>query len=176
MIRDEKVAAVASLKELFENSLACFITDYQGLNVADMTVLRKNLRDSQVKYLVAKNTLFRLAARDAGLDGLDEFFSGPTAVAFAVDDPSVAAKILHDSYKAKDLPTFKAFVVEKELHQAEEIKKLADLPSREVLLSQVVAAVEAPFTELIGSLDGFFRELVGSVDALAEKRKSEGDA
>lgn len=173
MIRDEKVATVASLKELFENSQACFITDYQGLNVADITVLRKNLRDNQVRYLVAKNTLFRLAARDAGLDNLDEFFAGPTAVAFAMDEPSVAAKILHDSNKEKDLPRFKAFIFEKELHEADEIKKLADLPSREVLLSQVVAAVEAPFSELVGSLDGFFRELVGTVDALAEKRKSE---
>ena len=173
MIRDEKVTAVAGIKELFESASACFITDYQGLNVADMTVLRKNLRDNKVKFLIAKNTLFRRAADDAGYDNLKEFFTGPTAVAFAQDDPSVAAKILNDSYKERELPRFKAFVLEREVHPPEEVKKLADLPSREVLLSQLVAAVEAPLTELVGSLDGFFRELVGSVDALAEKRKSE---
>jgi large subunit ribosomal protein L10 len=86
----------------------------------------------------------------------------------------VAAKILHDSYKERELPRFKAFVLEGQIHPAEEIKRLAELPSKEILLSQVVAAVEAPFTELIGSIDGFFRELVGSIDALADKKKAEG--
>ena len=174
MLRTQKIDVVAQIKELFENSGAYFITDYQGLNVADMTVLRKELRESKVKYLEAKNTLFRLAAKDAGIDSLDEFFEGPTAVAFANDDPSVAAKILHESHKKTELPRFKVFVVEGQLHQADEIKALAELPPRNILLSQVVAAVEAPFTELIGTLDGFFRELVGVIDALEEKKKGEG--
>jgi len=174
MLRTQKVDVVAQIKELFENSGAYFITDYQGLNVANMTVLRKELRENNVNYLVAKNTLFRLAAKDAGIDGLDEYFVGPTAVAFANEDPSVAAKILHESYKKTELPRFKVFMVEGQLHQADEVKALAELPPRDVLLSQVVAAVEAPFTELIGTLDGFFRELVGLVDALEEKKKGEG--
>ena len=174
MLRTQKADVVAQIKELFENSGAYFITDYQGLNVANMTVLRKELRENNVNYLVAKNTLFRLAAKDAGVDGIDEYFQGPTAVAFANDDPSVAAKILHESYKKTELPRFKVFMVEGKLHQADEVKVLADLPPRDVLLSQVVAAVEAPFTELIGSLDGFFRELIGLVDALEEKKKGEG--
>lgn len=176
MLRQEKADKVARIKELFESSGAYFITDYQGLNVADLTVLRKNLRENNVRYLVAKNTLFRMAAKDAGEDRLNEYFQGPTAVAFAADDPSVAARILHDSHKKTDLPKFKVFVIEGQIHQADEVKVLAELPPRDILLSQVVAAVEAPFTELIGSLDGFFRELVGVVDALADKKKSEGGA
>jgi len=174
MLKQEKNDQVAQLKALFEKSGAYFITDYQGLNVPDLTLLRKNLRNSNVKYLVAKNTLFRLAAREAGVAGLDDYFTGPTAVAFAVDDPSVAAKILHTSYKEKEMPRFRAFVVEGQIHQPDEIRMLADLPPRTVLLSQVVAAVEAPLTSLVGTLDGFFRELVGSIDALADKRKAEG--
>ena len=174
MLKTQKVDVVAQIKGLFENSGAYFITDYQGLNVSDMTVLRKELRESNVKYLVAKNSLFRLAAKDAGVDGLDEYFVGPTAVAFVNDDPSVAAKILHESNKKTELPTFKVFMVEGQLHQADEVKALAELPPRDVLLSQVVAAVEAPLTELVGTLDGFFRELVGVVDALEEKKKGEG--
>ncbi len=174
MLRTEKVEVVAQIKELFENSGAYFITDYQGLNVANMTVLRKELREGNVRYLIAKNTLFRLAAKDAGIEGLDEYFVGPTAVAFANDDPSVAAKILHESYKKTELPRFKVFMVEGQLHQADEVKALAELPPRDVLLSMVVAAVEAPLTELVGTLDGFFRELVGVVDALEEKKKGEG--
>jgi large subunit ribosomal protein L10 len=174
MLKSEKVEVVAGIKELFENSGAYFITDYQGLNVAKMTALRKELRENNVRYLVAKNSLFRLAAKDAGVEGLDEYFVGPTAVAFVSDDPSVAAKILHESNKKNELPTFRVFMVEGQLHQADEVKALADLPPRDVLLSMVVAAVEAPFSELVGTLDGFFRELIGVVDALEEKKKGEG--
>ena len=173
MLRQEKVDAVAGLKELFEESGAFFITDYQGLNVADLTVLRKNLRENNVKYLVAKNTLFRLAAKDAGVEGVEEHFNGPTAIAFATDDPSVAAKILYDSYKEKELPNFKAFYLDQQLHGPDQVKRLAELPPRDVLLSQLAAAVESPLTSLVGSLDGFFRELVGSIEALAEKKKAE---
>jgi len=174
MPKQEKVEAVASIKKLFEDSGSFFITDYQGLNVADMTVLRRNLRENNVRYLVAKNTLLRLAARGAGREGFDEFFRGPTAVAFSADDPSIAAKILHDSYKAKELPRIKVFVVDDHTHQSDEIERLASLPPKPVLLSQLVSAIESPIAQLAGALDGFFRELIGSLDALAEKKKNEG--
>jgi large subunit ribosomal protein L10 len=174
MLRQEKADIVADIKKLFEESGAYFITDYQGLNVADMTALRKSLREQNVRYLIAKNTLFKLAAKEAGATDVDTYFSGPTAVAFAIGDPSVAAKILYDASKEKELPRFKAFVVENQVHQPEAIKVLAELPPRDILLSQVVAAIEAPLTQLVGTLDGFFRELVGSIDALADKKKSEG--
>ncbi len=173
MLRTEKTQVVADIKELFKGAGAIFVTDYQGLNVSDMTVLRRSLRENQVRYLIAKNTLFKLAAKDAGVEGLDEFFTGPTAVAFATDDPSVAAKILYDSHKERDLPKFKAFFLEGQIHSAEEVKALAELPPKDVLLSQVAAAVESPLTELVGSIDGFFRELVGSLDALVDKKKEE---
>lgn len=174
MAKPEKIKAVADMKELFESSDSFFVTDYQGLTVADMTSLRSDLRANKVKYLIAKNTLLKLAAREAGVEGVDDHFVGPTAVAFTNDDPAAAAKVLNDSFKAKELPRMKVFVVENEVYQGVEIKRLADLPPKDILLSQVVAAVEAPFTELIGSLDGFFRELVGSIDALADKKNSEG--
>ncbi|RME25496.1 MAG: 50S ribosomal protein L10, partial [Candidatus Zixiibacteriota bacterium] len=88
-------------------------------------------------------------------------------------DPAVAAKIIYDSFKEKKLPRVKAFVVDDQLFEADDIKRLADLPPREVLLSQLVAAVESPLTSLVGALDGFFRELVGTIDALKEKRQAE---
>ncbi len=173
MPKPEKIEAVAEMKQMFESAGSLFVTDYQGLNVADMTVLRKTLRDNNVKYLIAKNTLMKLAASQAGVTGIDEHFVGPTAVAFTSDDPAAAAKILNDSFKAKELPRMKVFVVDNQVFEGAEIKRLADLPSREILLSQLVAAVESPFSALVGSLDGFFRELVGSIDALADKRKTE---
>jgi len=174
MPKPEKIAAVAEMKKLFESADSLFITDYQGLDVAEMTVLRKNLRENNVKYLIAKNTLLKLAAQDAGLKNLEDFFTGPTAIAFTNDEPAVAAKILHESYKKKELPRMKVFIVDNQMFDAADISRLAELPPRDILLSQIVAAVEAPFSSLVGSLDGFFRELVGSIDALAEKRKNEG--
>ena len=174
MPKPEKIQAVAEMKEIFENSSSLFVTDYQGLNVADMTDLRSKLRENNVKYLIAKNTLLKIAAKEAGVEGIDEHLSGPTAIAFTDDDPAAAAKVLNDSFKDKELPRMKVFVVDEDVFDAAEIGRLADLPSKEILYSQVVAAVEAPFTELVGSLDGFFRELVGSIDALADQKKTEG--
>ena len=126
MLRQEKVESVAGLKQLFEDAGAFFITDYQGLNVADMTVLRKNLRENNVKFLVAKNTLFRLAAKDAGVEGVDEHFNGPTAIAFAMDDPSMAAKILLLS----------------------QLVAAVESP-----LSELVGSLDGFFRDLVGSID-----------------------
>jgi len=173
MPNPQKIKAVDEIKKLFDNADSFFVTDYQGLDVADITDLRKNLRENRVKYLVAKNTLFKLAAHQSGVKEIDEHLSGPTAVAFTSDDPAVAAKILHDFYRDKEVPRMKVFLVEGQVFDGKDIKRLADLPSKEVLLAQVVAAVEAPLCELAGTLDGFFRELVGSIEALTEKKKSE---
>ena len=168
----EKIETVAQYKKLFEESTSVFVTDYQGLNVADLTDLRKKLRENNVTFLVGKNTLFQLAAKDT-VEGIDEHFSGPTAVVFTKDDPASAAKILHESFKANKLPRMKAFWLDGVPFEAAEIKKLADLPTKDQLYSMVVAAVEAPLTELVGTLNAFHQNLVGTIDALAEKRESE---
>ena len=173
MPRPEKIDAVEKISKLFDESNSFFITDYQGLNVPDMTILRKKLRDSNIRYLVAKNTLYKLAASKSGLKDFDEHFTGPTAVAFASDEPSVAAKLLYESYKEKELPRIKVFVVDEQVYLGDDIKRLAELPSREVLLSQVVASVEAPLSNLVSTLDAFFTELVRTLDALGEKKKGE---
>ncbi|MFH1372390.1 MAG: 50S ribosomal protein L10 [bacterium] len=175
MPNPQKFDTVAELKGLFDDSDSIFITDYQGLDVTHMTVLRKNLRESEVTFRVAKNTLLKLAARQAGVpDAVDEHFNGPTAVAFTSGDASVAARILHDSFKDQQLPRTKMFMVEGKVFGGEDIKRLAELPSRDILLSHLVATVEAPLSHLVATLEGFYRKLVGSIDALAEKRKSEG--
>ena len=173
MPRPEKIDAVEKISKLFDESNSFFITDYQGLNVPDMTVLRKKLRESNVRYLVAKNTLYKLAADKSGLKEIGEHFAGPTAVAFTSEEPSLVAKVLYDSYKEKELPRIKVFVVDEQVYEGADIKRLADLPPREVLLSQVVAAVESPLSSLVSSLDAFFTELVGTLDALSEKKKGE---
>lgn len=169
----QKIEEVANIKALFENNNTYFVTDYQGLNVADITALRRNMRKNNVTYLIAKNTLFKVAAEQAGVKGLAEHLSGPTAVAFANDDPSIAAKIIYDSFKDKELPRTKVFIVEEDLFEGDEIKRLADLPSKDELLSMIASAVEAPMVNVANAINAFFSELLGTIDALAEQKKSE---
>jgi large subunit ribosomal protein L10 len=173
MPKPQKIEAVAELTKLFADSGSFFVTDYQGLNVAEITLLRKNCRENSIKYLVAKNTLLKRAAHEAGFESIERHLIGPTAIAFAADDPSVAAKILHDFYKDRELPRMKVFVVGGQLYEANRIGGLADLPPKETLYSQLVAAVEAPLSQMVGALNGIFRELVGSLEALSERKKSE---
>ena len=170
MPKPEKIEKVKSLKEYLENAKSVFVTDYSGLNVADITVLRKNLRDNSVKYVVAKNTLMRIAAKEAGYENLVEYLKRPTAVAFTSDDPAVPAKILYDSFKEKEKPVIKAFVLDKELFSGTEIRRLADLPSREVLLAQLVSAIESPINSLISNIDGVFQELIATIETLAKTK------
>jgi large subunit ribosomal protein L10 len=170
MPKSEKIDAVSNYKKHLEEAGSIFVTDYSGLDVADITVLRKNLRENSVKYLVGKNTLFRIAAKDAGLDNIIEYLSGPTAIAFGYDDPAVPAKILYDSYKDREKPVIKAFVLDRELFKGSEIVRLAELPPREVLLAGIVAAVESPISSLVISIDGVLQELVATVDALARTK------
>lgn len=170
-----KIDLVASLKERFSESTNIFITDYVGLDVAQITKLRKDLREKNIKYVVAKNTLLRIAAREAGYGELAEHLVGPTAIAFSSAEPNVPAKILYDACKEFEnvsKPEVRAFVIDKQFFAGKAAEQIAKLPSREVLLSQLVSAVEAPIAELVGTLDGIIRELVGTIDAMAKKKEA----
>jgi len=170
MPKPEKVEKVKYIKQYLEDSSSVFITDYTGLNVADITVLRKNLRENSIKYVVAKNTLMRIAAKEAGYENIIEHLTGQTAIAFSKDDPVTPAKILYDSYKDKEKPVIRAFILEDELYLGDEIVRLADLPSREVLLAQIISSIEAPISSTISSIDAVFQELVATVDSLAQSK------
>jgi large subunit ribosomal protein L10 len=171
MPKPEKIDAVSNIKGHLERAKSVFITDYSGLNVADLTVLRKNLRENSVKYFVAKNTLMKIAAKDAGYENITEYLNGPTALAIAEEDPAVPAKILYDSYKDKEKPVIKAFVMDNQLFTGSEISRLANLPSRDVLLSQLVIAVESPISSLINTVDAVMRELVSTIEAMVALEK-----
>ncbi len=171
MPKPEKINAVKDIRNYLEQAKSVFVTDYSGLNVADMTVLRKNLRENSIKYLVAKNTLMRIAAEDAGLKEIVEYLEGPTALAFGADDPATAAKILYDSFKAKDKPIIKAFVMDNQLFDGADVKKLASLPSREILLSMLVSAIESPISSVLSTVEAVGKELVATIDALAASKE-----
>jgi len=171
MATPEKVAAVAELAENFRNASAVLITEYRGLTVKQLATLRGDLRGNAT-YSVAKNSLTALAAKDAGVEGLDDLFVGPTAIAFVTGDPVEAAKGLKAFAKANDKLIIKGGVLEGKVISAEEVQKLADLESREVLLAKAAGAMKASLFGAAYLFQAPLSKAVRTVDALREKQDS----
>jgi large subunit ribosomal protein L10 len=147
-VRPDKGDTVATLTESFTSSSAAVLTEYRGLSVKQITDLRVAL-GADTTYSVVKNTLTKIAAERAGLTGLDALLAGPTAVAFVSGDPVTAAKSLRDFAKANPALVVKGGVMDGKALTADEIKKLADLESREVLLSKMAGALKASLTNAV---------------------------
>lgn len=167
----EKIQVVEDITSEFKKAGSVFVADYAGLRVGDMTELRKQLRAAGVSMFVVKNTLLRRAAADVGLGEINEYFKGPTAVAFGPSDPVQTAKIFHEFYSRLEKPTIRRFVFDKRTYGANDLKAIASLPPKEVILSQLLGAIEGPISGFVGTLDAMIRELVGTVDAIAEKKQ-----
>ena len=142
MARPDKAAAVAELTDEFRSSNGAVLTEYRGLTVAQLKQLRTALGDD-VNYAVVKNTLTKIAAKDAGVESFDSLLEGPSAIAFIKGDPVVAAKGLRDFAKANPLLVIKGGVLDGKALGSDEISKLADLESREVLLAKLAGAMKA---------------------------------
>ncbi len=140
MARPDKAATVAELAGQFSSSSAVVLTEYRGLSVKNLRDLRRSLGD-EATYAVAKNTLTKIAAKDAGIEGLEEQLTGPTAIAFISGDVATVAKGLRDFAKANPLLVIKGGVMDGRVLDADEVKKLADLESREVLLAKLAGAM-----------------------------------
>lgn len=172
MNRQEKEAVVKELKVRFANAKSVVLTDFRNLNVAEDTKLRKGLREAGVEYRVLKNTLINLAIQDLGIDELKEFLTGPTAVAFSEDDVVAPAKLINKfSQEFKNLK-IKGGIVEGKVIGLDDVKALADLPSKEVLLAQLLAGMQAPITGLVNVLQGNIRNLVYVLDAVKEQKQA----
>jgi large subunit ribosomal protein L10 len=143
-VRDEKQQTVTDIASKLRDSKSTVIVDYRGLNVTQVTELRKQLRDSGVEFKVYKNSLARRATEQTEMTDLDAYLVGPTAIAFSSDDVVAPAKILSDFAKKNDALEIKAGIVEGKVVDVSEIKALADLPSREGLLSMLLSVLQAP--------------------------------
>ncbi|RXW31938.1 50S ribosomal protein L10 [Propioniciclava flava] len=148
MARPDKAAAVEELKEAFTSSSAAVLTEYRGITVKGLQDLRRALGED-ASYAVAKNTLTLIAAREAGLEGLEDKLTGPTAIAFIRGDVATVAKGLRDFAKDNPLLVIKAGVMDGRVLDAEEVKKLADLESREVLLAKLAGAMQANLSKAV---------------------------
>lgn len=167
---EEKQVIIQEIVEKINRSQSIVLCDYRGLNVAQVTELRRRLREAGVEYKVLKNTMVRFAAREAGIDGLDDILSGPTAVAFGVSDPVAPAKIISEFAKTNDKLQIKAGVLDKKVLTAENVKALADIPPREVLLSMVLRGMQGPISGLVNVLQGNIRNLAYVLAAIQEKK------
>lgn len=168
----KKQAVVDSLASKLREADAFYLTDFTGLNVKDMTVLRARLREAGVEYVVVKNTLAGRA-----LDGLDipdiaEFFTGPTGLVIGRGDAVVAAKVLDTFAKEHDnRPTVKIGVVERQTVSADEVARIAKLPPRDELLTELAGALQAPLAQVAYLMQGLLGEIVGLLEALRVERE-----
>ncbi len=169
MSRPDKAAAIAELSEKFRSSNAAVLTEYRGLSVKQLTDLRNTLRGNAT-YAVVKNTLTELAAKEAGVSAFDGQLVGPSAIAFVEGDPVTVAKGLRDFAKANPLLVIKGGVLEGKALTAEEITKLADLESREVLLAKLAGAMNASLAKAVYLFAAPLSKAARTIDALKAKK------
>jgi large subunit ribosomal protein L10 len=170
MNRAKKDEVVEQLIARLEQSPNLYLTDFTGLAVKPMTDLRRRLREAGVGYTVVKNSLVLRAFESASVKGLEDVVSGPTAVVFAGEEPVTAARLLAQFKKDHEQLTLKAGLVEGRRLEAEEIIRLATLPSRQELLGQLAGAMQAPLQGFVGVLSGLLQQFVGAVEALRAQR------
>ncbi|AGL14423.1 50S ribosomal protein L10 [Actinoplanes sp. N902-109] len=174
-VRADKATAVAELTEQFRSSSATVLTEYRGLTVAEISELRRSL-GKETKYSVSKNTLAKRAAADAGIEGLDALFAGPTALAFVGGDVVEAAKGLRAFARANPTLVIKGGVFEGKAISADEVNKLADLESREVLLAKLAGAMKGSLTKAAGTFQAPLSKVARLAAALQDKRAQDGSA
>ena len=167
----QKEASVAELTKNFEGSTAVLLTEYRGLTVAELKELRNSIRQD-AEYAVVKNTLTKIAAQRAGVEGLDDELKGPSAIAFVHGDPVAVAKGLRAFAKANPLLVIKGGYFDGAALTADEVNKLADLESREVLLAKLAGAMKASLTKAAYVFNALPSKAVRTVDALREKQES----
>ena len=168
--RPAKVAVVNEVRERLSSANGAILTEYRGLDVGEMSRLRRSLREAGGNYKIYKNTLVRLAVRDLGLDELDELLLGPTAIAFVETDAATVAKALRDFSRTNPNLVVKGGVLGTRILTARDAGALADLPSRETLLAQLAGAMAAPMQQLAGLLQALPRNFAYGLNALIDKQ------
>lgn len=173
IIREEKRKAVEELTEKFKKVKGLYFTDYKGLDVLSMTELRRRLKEKGIEYKVVKNTLARVAAKNAGLEEITEFFNGPVALAFGYEDPIIPVKVIKEfsDKHEKNLPILKAGWVEGKVFDEEDVKKLSKIPSKEKLMQETIGVLIGPIFGFVNILEGMLSSLVFTLEAIKSKKE-----
>lgn len=166
---------IKEMQELFSGSQVLIFTDYRGLSVADITNLRRQLREKGVEYHVTKNTLTTLAANRAGLDEMNTLLDGPTAIAFVTDDIPGAAKVLTDFVRTSRILQIRGGLVGRSIISADQVSDLTKLLTREQYLAKVLGAMQSPISNMAGVMTAVIRNFANVLQARVDQLKEQGD-
>ncbi len=172
MSKTERQVTVDALTEQLKGSPNVYVTDFSGLNVLRMTELRRRLRGAGVQYVVVKNTLAQRAFQANGVSQLDEHLSGPTGLVLAGTDPVAGAKVLSDFAREFEKPAIKIGLLDGKPVTADQVKRLASLPSRDVLLGQLAGYMQSPMAQFAGVMNEMLNQVVGALEALRSQRSA----
>lgn len=168
--KQEKGQLIADLKEKFSRAKTVVFTDYKGMTVAELTELRSLLKKSSLDYGIVKNTLARIASRDTAVEVAADAFKGPVGVAIGYDDPVLVVKKVLEFTKTHEKLQVKGAVVEGKLCEQREVKEIAALPSREVLLSMLAGVLQAPLSKMAGALYATVSSFAYAMEAIKNKK------
>ena len=152
-VLEQKQAVISEIREKIEKSTSLVLVDYRGLTVEQVTELRNKYREAGVQYKVYKNTMMKFAFKELGFDEFEQYLEGPSAVAFSGDDVTAAARITNEFAKSNDKLVIKAGVLEGKVLNSDEVKAVANIPSREVLIAKLLGSFKAPVSNFVYLLD-----------------------
>ena len=170
MPNKKNINNVKDLSDKLSKAKSIYFTDYLGLNVSDVTSLRKNFFDSNVEYIVVKNTLLKIASDQNKISLGDELFTGSTAIAISYDEPVLAAKIIKNFLKDHDLPIIKGVLFEGSYLPASEFEKIASLPGKDESLTKIIVMLKSPLQNIVNLLNSPMVKLVNVLNGLKENK------
>ena len=169
MNRKEKEQTIAHLQEQTEQFKAVILTNYRGLNVEQMNQLRRRLREDKASFHVVKNTLMKLVSKGTDLEKIDRYFEGPTAIAISHGNPISLVKSILDFQKIQPTLEIKVGVIEGEVIPGNQMKSVVSLPSREVLLAQILGGIQMPGAQVAGTMVSAIQQLISTIKARADQ-------
>lgn len=170
MNKNEKAEVISEIREVIDNSSAIFLTDYSGINVADISDIRNQFRKEGVRYKVYKNTLFKRALQESGkFEKLADHLEGMTGFAFASDNPVAPAKIIKKYFDTSKKLALKACYIETDYYDGSKLDQLATLPTKTELIASIMGSLNSPASGIVGAINAVVRDLVSVVDQISKK-------
>jgi len=168
----KKVDAIVNLESLIKDSNSIFLADFSGLSVEKITELRDKMFEQEIPFVVAKNTLTKIALNNCGITDLDEYLVGNNAIAFGKLDPARPAKILFEFAKKNQKPEIRSCLFEGVKYGPDKIKAIKDLPTRDEVIAQLVGQIQAPLSNFVGVLNEIVRSFLGVLDAVIRQKEA----
>lgn len=173
----QKIESVQELNQLFQQAKGIYLADFTGLNVEEVNELRRNFHKQRIVYKVVKNTLIRHACESSGYQALIPHLEGPTALAVSTHDPVLPVKLITDFTKGKErqIPVIKAGMLEGSYISTSDVESVRNIPSREILLGQILSVLQGPLVGVVGTLNEIVRSFLAVLEAIIQKKQAAGE-